>query len=72
MLSVVSDTLADQPAIGDQKSSDVRLTADERQLVTYLLTQLEERLSVDGLMFLANGAEDRAQRKRAEEGSWQA
>ena len=71
-LSVVSDTPAAQSAIGDQRSSDARLTAAERQLVTYLLTRLEESLSVDGLMFLANGAEHKARRKQAEEASWRA
>ena len=65
--SLVSDTAADQPAIGDQTSSDVRLTAADRQFVTQLLERLDERLSVEELMYLAGGAEYLAQRRRAGE-----
>jgi hypothetical protein len=47
---------------------DVRLPAAERQFVTQLLERLDERLSVEALMFLAGGAEHKAQCKRAGEG----
>jgi hypothetical protein len=51
----------------DQQYADIRLTAVDRQFVTDLLTQLEERLSVDGFMFLAGGAEQKAKCKWARE-----
>lgn len=54
-------------AAGDQEIPDARLTAAERQFVTDLLAQLDEHLGVGGLMFLAGGAEHKAQLKRAEE-----
>ena len=72
-LSVVPNPHADQSAIaafeatGEEEYSDAQLTAAERQFVKDLLAQLEERLSADGLMFLAGGAEHKAQRKRAAE-----
>jgi hypothetical protein len=70
-LSLVPNPHADQSAIGapdaagDKELPGARPTAAERRFVRHLLTQLEERLSVDGLMFLAGGAEHQARRKRA-------
>ena len=52
----------------DQEFSDVRLPAAERQFLTQLLSLLDEQLSVEAMMFLAGGAERKAQRKRAGEG----
>jgi hypothetical protein len=53
--------------VGDQETTDLRLTPAERRFVRDLLAELCERLSVDGLMFLAGASEDAAQRKRAKE-----
>ena len=64
----------DQPAMaaldssttGEQESADVRLTAADRRLVKRLLTLAARRLSDEGMMHLAGGAEDAAWRKRTE------
>jgi hypothetical protein len=72
-LSLVPNPQSDQPAIvaleiaKNQEFSDVRLTTAERQFVTDLLAQLDERLSVEAMMFLAGGAEHKVQCKRAGE-----
>jgi hypothetical protein len=65
----------DQPAIaaldsttaGQQESADVRLTAGHRRFVRRLVTVAEKVLSDEGLLYLAGGAEDAAQRKRTAE-----
>jgi hypothetical protein len=52
----------------DQVFPHVRLPAAERQFLTQLLSLLDEQLSVEAMMFLAGGAERKAQRKQAGEG----
>ena len=52
----------------DEALRDVRLSAEDRELVKWVIAQLERRLSVDALMFAAGGFEDAAIRaRRAEE-----
>jgi hypothetical protein len=71
-LSLVPSPHKDQSAIvsleiaGDQELSDVRLTAADRRIVRRLLMVAERILSDEGLMLLAEGAEDAAWRKRSE------
>jgi hypothetical protein len=55
-------------AVEVQESSDVRLTATDRRFVRWLVALAERRLSDEGLMHLACGAEDTAWRKR----TWEA
>ena len=52
---------------GSRKLPDIRLSVQDRELVKRVIAQLEQRLSVDGLMFAAAGCEDAAIRKRAAE-----
>ena len=73
-VSLAANPHSDQSAIAaleiakNQEFPDVRLTIAERQFVTDLLAQLDGLLSVEALMFLAGGAEHKAQCKRAGEG----
>jgi len=73
-VSLAPNPHSDQSAIAaleiakNQEFPDVRLTIAERQFVTDLLAQLDGLLSVEALMFLAGGAEHKAQCKRAGEG----
>ena len=75
-VSLAPNPHSDQPAIAaleiakNQVFPDDRLITAERQFVTDLFAQLDGLLSVEALMFLAGGAEHKAQRKRAEVGSW--
>ena len=54
--------------VDDKELPDARLTAADRQLVKRVITRLEHRLGVDGLMFAAAGCEAAAVRKREAEG----
>ena len=70
-LSLVPSLHKDQTAIvslemagDDQELPDVRLTAADRRFVRRLLMVAEMVLSDEGLMFLAEGAEEAAWRKR--------
>lgn len=53
--------------VSDHELPDARLTAADRRFVRRLLALAEQRLSDEGLMHLAGGAEASAWRKRAEE-----
>jgi hypothetical protein len=69
-LSLVPSPHKDQSAIvsleiaGDQVLSDVRITAANRRFVRRVLMVAETVLSDEGLMLLAEGAEEAAWRKR--------
>ena len=54
---------------GGGELPDIRLSMEERQLVKRVITRLEQRLSVDALMFAAGGFEDAAIRARRAEQS---
>jgi hypothetical protein len=69
-LSLVPIPQKDQSAIvplevvGEQELPDARLTAADRRFVRRVLMVAEMVLSDEGLMFLAEGAEEAAWRKR--------
>jgi hypothetical protein len=50
-----------------QESPDDRITDDDRQLVRHVVAELESALPAEVLMFLSEGVESAAWRKRAAE-----